>query len=77
MPSQVTGWMLAAHPGAGMPAKPAPLDDEWANSGEIHDPCAVICLAEGDRPEPSARCSMFSMARHWSSATSRSWRRTS
>jgi LuxR family transcriptional regulator, maltose regulon positive regulatory protein len=35
-------------PTPGCPAKPAPLDDERANSGEIHNPCAVICLAEGD-----------------------------
>jgi LuxR family transcriptional regulator, maltose regulon positive regulatory protein len=48
MPSQVTGWMLSAHAGAGRPAKPALLDDERANSGEIRNPCAVICLAEGD-----------------------------
>ena len=48
MPSQVTGWMLAATPAPGCPVKPAPLDDERANSGEIHNPCAVICLAESN-----------------------------
>ena len=80
LPSQVTGWMLAAQARAGMPGQArallATLDDERANSGEIHNACAVTCLAEGDRPEPSARCSMFSVARHRSSAASRSWRRT-
>jgi LuxR family transcriptional regulator, maltose regulon positive regulatory protein len=25
-----------------------PLDDERANSGEIHNACAVICLAESN-----------------------------
>jgi len=50
MPGQVTGWMLAAHAGAGLPGQArallATLDDERANSGEIHNACPVICLAE-------------------------------
>jgi hypothetical protein len=35
-------------PAPGCPAKPAPLYDERANSGEIHNACTVICLTESD-----------------------------
>jgi LuxR family maltose regulon positive regulatory protein len=50
--SQVTGWMLATQARLGMlgeaRAALAALDDERANSGEISNARAVICLAEGD-----------------------------
>ena len=50
--SQVTGWMLATQARLGMlgeaRAALAALDDERANSGEIRNARAVICLAEGD-----------------------------
>src|SRR6266550_227239 len=50
--SQVTGWMLATQARVGLPgearASLAALDDERANSGEIGNARAVICLAEGD-----------------------------
>jgi LuxR family transcriptional regulator, maltose regulon positive regulatory protein len=50
--SQVTGWMLATQARLGMPgearASLEALDDEQANSGEVIDGRAVICLAEGD-----------------------------
>ena len=50
--SQVTGWMLAAQARIGLPAEAraclAALDDERANSGEIRNARAVICLAEGN-----------------------------
>jgi LuxR family transcriptional regulator, maltose regulon positive regulatory protein len=50
MPSQVTGWMLAAQARAGMSGQArallATVDNERANSGEIHNVGAVICLAE-------------------------------
>ena len=50
--SQVTGWMLATQARLGMPGEAraalAALDDEQANSGEIRNARAVICLAEGD-----------------------------
>ena len=50
--SQVTGWMLATQARLGRPGEAravlAAVDDERAGSGEIHNACAVICLAEGD-----------------------------
>jgi LuxR family maltose regulon positive regulatory protein len=50
--SRVTGWMLAARARLGMPAEAraflAALADERADSGEISNARAVICLAEGD-----------------------------
>jgi LuxR family transcriptional regulator, maltose regulon positive regulatory protein len=50
--SQVTGWMLATQARLGMlgeaRAALAALDDERANSGEVGNARAVICLAEGD-----------------------------
>jgi len=50
--SQVTGWMLATQARVGLPgearASLAALDDERANSGEIGNARAVICLAEGN-----------------------------
>jgi LuxR family maltose regulon positive regulatory protein len=50
--SQVTGWMLATQARLGQAgqarARLAALDDERANSGEIGNARAVICLAEGD-----------------------------
>jgi LuxR family maltose regulon positive regulatory protein len=50
--SQVTGWMLATQARLGMLGEAhaclAALDDERANSGEIGNARAVICLAEGD-----------------------------
>jgi LuxR family maltose regulon positive regulatory protein len=52
MTSQVTGWMLATQARAGMPgqarASLEALTDEQANSGEIRNARAVICLVEGD-----------------------------
>ena len=53
--SQVTGWMLTTQARLGMPgearASLAALDDERANSGEIRNARAVICLAEGNPAE--------------------------
>ena len=50
--SQVTGWMLATQARLGMPGEAraalAALDNERANSGEIRNARAAICLAEGD-----------------------------
>jgi LuxR family transcriptional regulator, maltose regulon positive regulatory protein len=50
--SQVTGWMLATQARLGMPgeahASLAAFANERADSGEIHNARAVICLAEGD-----------------------------
>jgi LuxR family maltose regulon positive regulatory protein len=50
--SQVTGWMLATQARLGMPGEAraalAALDDERANSGEIRNARAAICLTEGD-----------------------------
>jgi len=50
--SQVTGWMLATQARVGLPGEArallAALDDERANSGEIGNARAVICLAEGN-----------------------------
>jgi LuxR family maltose regulon positive regulatory protein len=50
----VTGWLLATQARAGLPgearARLAALDDERANSGEIRNARAVICLADGDPP---------------------------
>jgi LuxR family maltose regulon positive regulatory protein len=50
--SQVTGWMLTTQARLGMlgeaHASLAALTDEQANSGEIRNARAVICLAEGD-----------------------------
>jgi len=50
--SQVTGWMLATQARLGLPGEAraclAALDDERADSGEIRNARAVICLAEGD-----------------------------
>ena len=50
--SQVTGWMLASQARIGLTgearASLAALDDERANSGEIGNARAVICLAEGN-----------------------------
>jgi LuxR family transcriptional regulator, maltose regulon positive regulatory protein len=50
--SQVTGWMLATQARLGQPgearASLAALTDERANSGELRNARAVICLAEGD-----------------------------
>ena len=50
--SQVTGWLLATQARLGMHAEAratiGALADERANSGEIRNACAVICLAEGD-----------------------------
>jgi LuxR family transcriptional regulator, maltose regulon positive regulatory protein len=50
--SQVTGWMLSTQARLGMLGEArgslAALTDEQANSGEIRNARAVICLAEGD-----------------------------
>ena len=50
--SQVTGWLLDTQARLGMTGEAraclAALDDERASSGEIHNACAVICLAEGN-----------------------------
>ena len=50
--SQVTGWMLATQARLGRSGEAratlATLADERASSGEVHNACAVICLAEGD-----------------------------
>jgi LuxR family transcriptional regulator, maltose regulon positive regulatory protein len=50
--NQVTGWMLATQARLGMPGEAraclAALDDERANSGEIRNARAAICLTEGD-----------------------------
>jgi LuxR family transcriptional regulator, maltose regulon positive regulatory protein len=50
--SQMTGWMLATQARLGMPgearARLAALDDQRADSGEIRNARAVICLAEGN-----------------------------
>jgi len=50
--SRVTGWLLAAQARLGMTGEAraalATLDDERANSGEIRNACAVICLEDGD-----------------------------
>jgi len=48
MPSQVTGWMLAAHAGAGMPGQARASRRRAANSGKLHNACAMTCLAEDD-----------------------------
>ena len=53
--SQMTGWMLATQARLGMPGQAraalAALTDEQANSGEIRNTRAVICLTEGDPAE--------------------------
>jgi LuxR family transcriptional regulator, maltose regulon positive regulatory protein len=53
--SQVTGWILTAQARLGMldQARAAleDLNDEQANSGEIRNACAAICLAAGDPDE--------------------------
>jgi LuxR family maltose regulon positive regulatory protein len=53
--SQVTGWMLTTQARLGMPgearASLAALTDERANSGEIRNARAVICLTEGNPAE--------------------------
>jgi len=50
--SQVTGWMLATQARLGMPGEAraafGALDGQRADSGEIRNACAVICLADGD-----------------------------
>jgi LuxR family maltose regulon positive regulatory protein len=50
--SRVTGWLLATQARLGMIGEArlalAALDDERANSGEIRNARAVICLADGD-----------------------------
>ena len=50
--SQVTGWLLATQARLGMTgearARLAALDDERANSGEVGNARAVICLAKGN-----------------------------
>ncbi len=50
--SQVTGWLLTTQARLGMTGEAraclAALDDERADSGEIRNARAVICLAEGD-----------------------------
>jgi LuxR family maltose regulon positive regulatory protein len=50
--NQVTGWLLATQARAGMTGEAlaclAALDDERANSGEIRNARAVICLQERD-----------------------------
>jgi LuxR family maltose regulon positive regulatory protein len=50
--SQVTGWLLATQARLGQPGQAratlAALPDEPANSGELRNAGAVICLAEGD-----------------------------
>jgi LuxR family maltose regulon positive regulatory protein len=50
--SQVTGWLLATQARLGQAGQAraalAALTDEQANSGEIRNARAVICLAEGD-----------------------------
>jgi LuxR family transcriptional regulator, maltose regulon positive regulatory protein len=52
MTSQVTGWMLATQARAGMPSQACAsleaLTDERANTGEIRNARAVICLIDGD-----------------------------
>src|SRR5690242_3454795 len=50
--TQLTGWLLASQARAGLPGEArallAALDDEGADSGEIRNARAVICLADGD-----------------------------
>ena len=50
--NQVTGWILTTQARLGMPGQAraalAALDDERANSGEIRNARAAICLTEGD-----------------------------
>jgi LuxR family maltose regulon positive regulatory protein len=50
--SQMTGWLLATKARLGMTGEAramlAALEDERANSGEVGNARAVICLAEGD-----------------------------
>jgi LuxR family transcriptional regulator, maltose regulon positive regulatory protein len=50
--NQATGWLLATQARLGRPGEArsgfASLDAERANSGEIRNAAAVICLAEGD-----------------------------
>jgi LuxR family transcriptional regulator, maltose regulon positive regulatory protein len=50
--SQVTGWLLATQARLGMPGQAraalADLTDEQANTGELRNARAAICLAEGD-----------------------------
>jgi len=50
--SQVTGWILTTQARLGMPGQAraalAALTDEQANSGEIRNARAAICLTEGD-----------------------------
>jgi LuxR family maltose regulon positive regulatory protein len=50
--SEVAGWALAAQARLGMVSEAratlAGLADEQANSGEIRNACAVVCLADGD-----------------------------
>src|SRR5579859_6658411 len=50
--SQMTGWQLATQARLGMTGEAraclAALDDELANSGEIRNARAAICLADGD-----------------------------
>jgi LuxR family transcriptional regulator, maltose regulon positive regulatory protein len=50
--SQVTGWLLATQARLGMTGEAraalAALDDERADSGEVGNARAVICLADGD-----------------------------
>jgi LuxR family transcriptional regulator, maltose regulon positive regulatory protein len=50
--NQVTGWMLTTQARLGMPGQAraalAALTDEQANSGEIRNARATICLTEGD-----------------------------
>jgi LuxR family transcriptional regulator, maltose regulon positive regulatory protein len=50
--SQMTGWRIGTQARLGMTveagARVAALDDERANSGEIRNARAVICLADGD-----------------------------
>jgi len=50
--SQVTGWILSTQARLGMPGQAraalAALTDEQANSGEIRNARAAICLTEGD-----------------------------
>ena len=50
--TQLTGWLLACQAHAGLPGEArallAALDDEGADSGEIRNARAVICLADGD-----------------------------
>ena len=62
----MTGWILATQARLGMSGKAhdafAALTDEQANSGEIRNARAAICLADGDPAGALGAWPMSSMA---------------